>query len=139
MKNSEFNQSKGQSQRKCRLCKTQFTGRSHKIFCSATCKAQYHIKLNKVTMDAAERINTILLRNRSILLEIMGKNAHQKTVPRALLDSKKFHFGYMTHFFKNSENKTSFYVYDFSWSLNEEQDVLIKKVNSLPFRLDVAA
>jgi hypothetical protein len=61
MKNSEINQFKVQSERKCRLCKTQFTGRSHKIFCSATCKAQYHIKLNKVTMDAAERINTILL------------------------------------------------------------------------------
>ena len=102
-------------QRLCRLCKQPVTGRSDKIFCSATCKAMYHIKLNKVTMEASERIDKILHRNRSILLEVMGKNSAQKKIPRVLLDSKKFHFGYITHYHINAQNKMVHYVYDFSW------------------------
>jgi hypothetical protein len=116
--------------RKCRLCKSTFSGRSDKIFCSATCKAQYHIKLNKVTMDAAQRIDQILHRNRSILLEVMGKNSSRKLVNRALLDSKKFHFGYVTHFYTNNKQEQVNYVYDFSWILTANQEILIKKHHS---------
>ncbi len=117
-----------QSKRLCRLCKQPFSGRADKIFCSATCKAQYHMKLNKVTMGASERIDKILHRNRSILLEIMGKNSRQKKVVKAILDSKKFHFGYITHFHINSHNKTVHYVYDFSWMIFSDQEILIKRV-----------
>ncbi len=114
-------------QRLCRLCKEPFTGRSDKIFCSATCKAMYHIKLNKVTVDAAERIDKILHRNRSILLEIMGKNSKQKKVTRAILDRKKFHFGYITHYHINTQNKCINYVYDFSWMIFSDQEVVIQR------------
>ncbi|MFZ1561427.1 MAG: hypothetical protein WAT37_15955, partial [Saprospiraceae bacterium] len=74
----------------------------------------------------------ILHRNRSILLEIMGKNSTQKKVPRALLDSKKFHFGYITHYHVNAQNKTVHCVYDFSWMIFSDQEVLIKRISSGP-------
>ncbi len=61
-------ESKDRHQRHCRLCKQPFSGRADKIFFSATCKANYHIKLNKVTMDVSERIDKILHRNRSTLI-----------------------------------------------------------------------
>jgi hypothetical protein len=127
-----ISESKDRHQRFCRLCKEPVTGRADKIFCSATCKANYHIKLNKVTTEASERIDKILHRNRSILLEIMGKNSTQKKVPRALMDSKKFHFGYITHYHVNAQNKTVHYVYDFSWMIFSDQEVLIKRIASGP-------
>ena len=127
-----ISESKDRHQRLCRLFKQPITGRADKIFCSATCKANYHIKLNKVTMEASERIDKILHRNRSILLEIMGKNSTQKKVPRALLDSKKFHFGYITHYHINAQNKMIHHVYDFSWMHYSDQEILIKKVSNTP-------
>ena len=127
-----ISESKDRHQRLCRLCKQPVTGRADKIFCSATSKANYHIKLNKVTTEASERIDKILHHNRSILLEIMGKNSTQKKVPRALMDSKKFHFGYITHYHVNAQNKTVHYVYDFSWMIFSDQEVLIKRIASGP-------
>ena len=125
--------------RRCRLCKSTYTGRTDKIFCSATCKAQYHIKLNKVTMDAAQRIDQILHRNRSILLEVMGKNSSRKLVNRAILDSKKFHFGYVTHYYTNNKQELVNYVYDFSWIMTANQEILIKKNYSRKTSLSKAA
>lgn len=118
-------------QRQCRLCKQPISGRADKIFCSATCKSQYHIKLNKVTMNASERIDKILHRNRSIMLEVMGKSSTQKKVVKAILDSKKFHFGYITHYHINSQNKMVHYLYDFSYIVFSDQEVLIKRIGNL--------
>ncbi|MBL0024306.1 MAG: hypothetical protein IPO98_04485 [Saprospiraceae bacterium] len=115
-------------QRQCRLCKQPISGRADKIFCSATCKSQYHIKLNKVTMNASERIDKILHRNRSILFEIIGKNTSQKRIERQELDAKKFNWQYITHYHINTHNKLVNYIYDFSWMIFSDQKVLIKKV-----------
>lgn len=114
--------------RLCRLCKQSFSGRADKIFCSATCKSQYHIKLNKVTHSASERIDKILHRNRSILLEIMGKEGRRKMIDKKILDVKKFNWTYITHYHINSQNKMVHYVYDFSWMIFSDQEVLIKRV-----------
>ena len=114
--------------RLCKMCKSPVKGRTDKIFCSIKCKSTYHMKLRGVTDYAAERIDKILHRNRSILLELMGKNGTQKKLPRTALDEKKFHFGYITHFHINSQNKTVHYVYDFSWMIFSDQEVLIKRV-----------
>ncbi|MCO6464796.1 MAG: hypothetical protein J5I52_11680 [Saprospiraceae bacterium] len=116
--------------RKCKLCKSLFNGRTDKIFCSPSCKASYHQKLRKVTLSATEPIDTILHRNRSILLEIMGKSATQKKVPRILLDAKKFNWKYITAYHINSHQKIVHYVYDFSWMIFSDQEVLIRRLHS---------
>ena len=100
-------------------------GRSDKLFCSIGCKNEYHIKLRQVTKVATENIDRILHRNRSILLEILGKNLKQKKVNRKLLDSKKFNFHYMTGYYINSKNKTYNYIYDFAWMIFSDQEILI--------------
>ena len=105
--------------RKCKMCKSTFVGRSDKIFCSANCKAIYHVKLKKVTHEATELIDTILHRNRSTLLEIMGKK---------LLDAKKFNWTYITHYHINKQGKTVHYVFDFSYIVFSDQEVLIKRI-----------
>ena len=71
----------------CKICKQEFVGRLDKIFCSINCKNVYNTSLSRVTKNATVSIDKILHRNRSILLEIMGKSAYQKKVPRSLLDN----------------------------------------------------
>ena len=117
--------------RNCRLCKNTLSGRADKVFCSVACKSEYHIKLNKVTHAASSKIDTILHRNRSILLELVGKNVTQKKVHKDLLDAKKFNWTYITHYHINSNNKTVHYIYDFSYIVFSDQEVLIKRLKPL--------
>jgi hypothetical protein len=114
--------------RKCKLCKASFVGRSDKIFCSANCKAIYHVKLQKVTNSATAFIDKILHRNRSTLLEIMGKTTLSKKVDKKILDTKKFNWTYITHYHINNQGKTVHYVYDFSYIIFSDQEVLIKRL-----------
>ena len=72
------------------------TGRTDKTFCTVACKNEYHVRLRRATALVVQETDKILHRNRSILLEIMGKNKTQKKVDRLLLEKKKFRFNYFT-------------------------------------------
>ena len=76
-------------ERFCKICKLPLKGRSDKVFCGATCKAYYHYKVKSVTNKATVDTDSILHRNRSTLLEIMGKNGTQVKVLRSVLENKK--------------------------------------------------
>ena len=92
--------------RNCKMCKIEITGRRDKIFCSVRCKFDYHKKLTKATLSASERIDKILHRSRSILLELMEKNGVQKKMPKIEFDKKKFNWTYITHYHVNTKKKT---------------------------------
>ena len=111
--------------RSCKLCKSPFKGRQGKMFCSVKCKSSYHYQLNRVTELATDKIDKILHRNRSILLELMGKYKTQIKLPILVLERKKFNFNYITKYYINSNGKTYHYVYDFSWMLFSDNEVLI--------------
>jgi hypothetical protein len=102
------------------MCKREIKGRSDKVFCTVKCKSDYAYSLRSVTEIATASIDKILHRNRSILLEIVGKNKVQMKVVRDLLDDKKFNFSYITH-----------YVYDFSWMIFSDQEILIKRIRKI--------
>ena len=110
---------------KCKICNNTIIGRSDKKFCSVKCKNYYHVNLRKVTSIAVKEINKILHRNRSILLEILGKNKKQIKIKRLVLDEKKFSFKYHTHLIRNSRGKLFFYVYDFAWMEFSDNEILI--------------
>ncbi len=114
--------------RKCKICSNPIVGRTDKIFCSVKCKNYYHTNLRKATNKATEKIDKILHRNRSILLEIMGKNKTQIKINRLILERKKFNFLYHTHLYVNSKGKTYYYVYDFAWMSFSDDEVLIKRI-----------
>ncbi|MBN1250915.1 MAG: hypothetical protein JXR51_12930 [Bacteroidales bacterium] len=113
--------------RKCKMCQKEFHGRSDKVFCSIHCKSEYHLKLRRATAKEVNEINKILARNRSILLEILGKNAVQKKFERLLLDKKKFNYKYHTHILRNSKGKLYFYVYDIAWMEFSDNEILIAR------------
>ena len=114
--------------RKCKVCSNEITGRTDKLFCSTKCKNYYHLNLRKATKQATEQIDKILHRNRSILLELMGKNKTQIKIKRIVLEKKKFNYLYHTHLHVNSHGKTFYYVYDFAWMSFSDDEILIRRV-----------
>ena len=74
----------------CKMCKNEFVGRSDKVFCGLNCKNEYNIKLRQVTRFSTKSIDNILHRNRSILLEILGKNSQQKKIKKITKLLSKF-------------------------------------------------
>ncbi len=113
----------------CRICKTKLHGRTDKQFCSQKCKSFYHRSLKKATESATAKTDKILHRNRSILLELMGKNSKQKQIAAKLLfDHKNFKRQYMTGFFENAQGKRYYIVYDFAWmEFSTGQVLLIRR------------
>ena len=110
---------------KCIICSNRIVGRSDKKFCSVACKSYYHHQLRKVTKEATRHIDEILHRNRSILLEIMGKNKVKMKINRIKLEQKKFRFKYHTHFQINKEGKMYRHIYDFAWMEFSNDEILI--------------
>ena len=110
------------------MCTKKFQGRSDKVFCGIDCKNEYNIKLRHVTSIATKQIDDILHRNRSILLEILGKNKMQIKVSKRILDRKKFNYTYITHFHINTQKKRVSYLYDISWMLFSDQEILIRRI-----------
>lgn len=113
--------------KECRMCRTSFRGRKDKVFCSVKCKSNYHRKLSEVTLDATIKVDKILHRNRSILLELLGKNIIQLKVSRELLDKKNFKWDYHTNTHINVQGKLVTYLYDISWIIFSDQEVLIRR------------
>ena len=117
-----------QKNRKCKVCKSEITGRVGKLFCGQKCKNYYHKNLRYASFKAAIRINEYLKRNHGILLEILGKNLSQKKVYRNVLEDKKFRFKYHTHTHQNSLGKTMHYVYNLGWMEFSDDEVLVVRV-----------
>jgi predicted nucleic acid-binding Zn ribbon protein len=110
---------------KCKICSKIIYGRTDKKFCSLKCKNYYHTNLRRVTELEVKQIDTILHRNRSILLEILGKTKKQVKIDRIILDKKKSNFKYHTHTTINSVGKTYVYVYDFAYMSFSDNEILI--------------
>ena len=110
---------------KCKICSSKIIGRTDKIFCSVKCKNYYHINLRKTNKKETIDIDIILHRNRTILLEILGKRENQIKVKRVILVKKGFHFKYLTHFHVNSRGKMYNHIYDFAWMEFSDDEILI--------------
>ena len=110
---------------KCKICNKTIIGRTDKIFCSIRCKNYYHINLRRVTDAEVKDIDAILHRNRSILLEILGKKEMQIKVKRIVLEKKKFNYTYHTHLHVNKMGKTFYHVYDMAWMSFSNDEIMI--------------
>lgn len=117
--------------RSCKVCGGKVIGRTDKIYCSANCKAIYHAELKKKTKLATTAVDKILHRNRSTLSELMGDHKNKLKVSRLELDRKKFNYSYFTGLHINSRGKKYHHVYDFSWMIFSDQEVLIVRRKTL--------
>ena len=111
----------------CKICGNELLGRKDKLFCNINCKNYYHLTLRRLTKDQALSLDTILKRNRSILLELLGKNKFQIKLNRIVLEQKNFRFNYHTHVYTNSKGKAMHYIYDIGWMDFSSDEVFILK------------
>lgn len=113
--------------RLCPICKNQIKGRSDKRFCSKTCKSYYHRKLIETNTKSTRKIDSILHRNRAILLELMGKHKNELRISRLELDKKKFNFNYFTGRTVNKHSKAYIHIYDFRYMMFSDAKVIVYK------------
>jgi predicted nucleic acid-binding Zn ribbon protein len=116
-------------EKNCPICKKKIIGRSDKKFCSLTCKSIYYKRLRDATQKETERIDKLLHRNHSILLETLKHNDKIK-ITKDKLEDKGFQFKYCTGVYYNQQNKLCFYVYDFMWYELKDRRVYISKLKS---------
>lgn len=58
----------------------------------------------------------------------MGKKIDVLQISREVLDAKKFNYDHITGYHKNSMNKVVHYVYDFSWVIFSDKNLLVKRL-----------
>ena len=121
------------TKKKCTMCKKIMKGRSDKKFCSVTCKSMYHNKLKSANEAVTTDVDKILHRNRAILLEVMGKASKMKKITKLTLDQKHFNYSYITGMHVNKQNKQVFHIYDFSYLIFSDQEVMLyRNLRMLP-------
>ena len=112
----------------CKVCGTPLKGRRDKKYCNIQCKNQYHLDLKSMHRSEIETDISFLLRNRTVLHELLDQDGHKKRkVKRSILQRMGFRFHNYTGTFLNSRNKMYHYVFDYSWVPFSDQDVLIIK------------
>ena len=113
--------------KKCKMCKKVVRGRSDKIFCSISCKSIYHNKLKSVNQTITQEIDKILHRNRAILLEVLGKTRTSKQILKIELDQRMFNYSYYTATHLNKKGKRVYLLYDFTYFIFTDQNILITR------------
>lgn len=70
----------------------------------------------------------MLLRNRTILHELLDQRAEKKIkVKRAILHKMGYKFELYTGSYTNRQQKTYYYIFDYSWMAFSDQEILILK------------
>lgn len=115
----------------CKVCGTKLEGRRDKKYCNQSCKNQYHYEMRSLHHNEISAEMGFLLRNRTILHEILDQQASmKKKVSRDLLHFMGFRFECHTGTHVNHQGKMYRYVFDYSWMPFSDKEVLILRRNS---------
>lgn len=104
-------------------------GRSDKKYCSDACKNGHHNELRNPKDDIVRDIDLILHRNRAILQMLMQNAKSSKiTIDRLILEQAGFNFDKHTGIYRNSQQKTYYYLYDYAWmEFSLEKVMIVRK------------
>jgi len=98
------------NERTCPVCGDRILGRIDKKFCSDQCRAEYNNCLNKESTSVIRKINSILRKNRRILIEL---NPEGKTkISRRKLIDRGFNFQYFTSIYRTKTGNTYYFCYE---------------------------
>lgn len=111
--------------KKCLNCDQALQGRRDKKYCDAHCRSDYHNQMNR--HSKIQNINTILIKNRMIIKDLLSNEIFLKVSKTELLQ-RGLNFRYHTHMHITKENKVYCYAYDFGWmSLDTELILLVRE------------
>ena len=94
----------------CKECNRELFGRIDKKFCSDQCRTTYNNNRNRDINGYVRKVNTILKKNRKILLEL-NPNGKIKIHKDRLLD-RGFNFDYFTNQYITKKGNIYYFCYD---------------------------
>lgn len=109
----------------CPECGEEYTGRSDKKFCSASCRAGHHNRARAEELSFQRTVNNILRHNRNVLAEL---NPEGKTnVRRDRMIDRGFKFRYFTNEYVTRNGTLYHFCYDYGYRVEEGDWVLVIK------------
>jgi hypothetical protein len=108
----------------CLECSQPLIGRSGKKYCSEMCKNAHNNKNRVVENDYIKTVNTILQRNRRILMDYSSVSRQSK-VPTIALQADGFDFRFYTHCKANKSGKVVVYCYEFGYLRSDNELVQV--------------
>ena len=109
----------------CPECEEEYTGRSDKRFCSASCRSAHHNRARAEEQIFQRTINNILRQNRNILAELNPEG--KASVRRDRLIDRGFKFRYFTNQYTSRTGNQYHFCYDYGYKVEEGDWVLIIK------------
>jgi hypothetical protein len=113
----------------CQCCGHPIHGRSDKKFCDDGCRNTFNNQQNSAQNKEMRCINTILKRNRAILLAKLPAGKKQVKVPKEQLVVMGFHLKYMTHQQVLPNGLSAQFCYELGLVILEENYCLIVREN----------
>ncbi len=98
------------TERTCAECKGALYGREDKRFCSDQCKNSYNNRINKAANSYVRKVNSVLRKNRAILLEMNPEG--KRKVPKDELVRRGFDFSFFTDVYTTKTEKEYRYCYE---------------------------
>lgn len=117
--------------RQCLVCAAIVKGRSDKKFCNDYCRNQFNNERKiRLQADPAIRvINHALLRNRTIIRQLLPEGKQRTSTSRAILLAQGFQFRYITHYNLTRSGKTCCFCYDMGYLPLEQERYLLLRAN----------
>lgn len=111
--------------RNCHCCGQVLHGRSDKKFCDDGCRNAFNNQQNSIQNKEMRSINTVLKRNRAILLAKLPEGKKQVKVPKEQLLVMGFNLRYMTHQLVLPSGLSAHFCYELGLVILEENSCLI--------------
>ena len=111
--------------RNCHCCGQVLYGRSDKKFCDDGCRNTFNNQQNSIQNKEMRSINTVLKRNRAILLAKLPEGKKQVKVPKEQLLVMGFNLRYMTHQLVLPSGLSAQFCYELGLVFLEENSCLI--------------
>jgi hypothetical protein len=111
------------SDQTCTECGIGFVGRVDKKFCSDQCRTSFNNRLKSVENDYIKGINSILRKNRRILVELNPSGKIK--VSREKLRARGFDFNYFTSMYTTKDGSQYYYCYDHGYLPIEKDHYLL--------------
>lgn len=110
----------------CVHCGDKVIGRSDKKFCSDYCRSAHNNKMNGSESKYMRQVNTVLKRNRKILLSL-NPNGKAKIRKTDMLNAG-FNFKFFTNVYKTKNGKIYFFCYDQGYfKIDEDYYALVER------------
>lgn len=111
-------------ERFCEECGERLIGRSDKKFCSTACRTSYHNAQARKRYGYSGRINSLLKRNHSILMDSLSKG--NTLIGKEELAERMFSFENYTSLQKKPFRRKVYKCYDISYVRTLSGDIRIK-------------